>query len=140
MLEVTPQALSNYKKRGRMPTHLVIKFAFKYGLSVDWLLTGRGEVYREGMGGEGVAGMAAEEGEGYGRDIARSMDFIQMTPEEIIYIGKLLKILRSDNGSTATALKCSIDAFLKALDTSSKPSKQQDEEAREESAVYVTGS
>src|SRR3989304_7419895 len=52
VLSVTPQALSNYKKRDRMPSHLVIKFASIYGLSVDWLLTGNA-VYRIAGGGLG---------------------------------------------------------------------------------------
>ena len=45
-LGVTPQALSNYKKRGEMPTDLVLKFAGIYSLSVDWLISGEGEMYK----------------------------------------------------------------------------------------------
>ena len=51
VLGVTPQALSNYKKRGEMPTDLVLRFANIYGLSVDWLISGEGEMYRPGKGG-----------------------------------------------------------------------------------------
>lgn len=37
-LEITPQALSNFKKRGEIPSDLVIQFAVKYKLSVDSLI------------------------------------------------------------------------------------------------------
>src|SRR3990167_2976422 len=40
-LGVTPQALSNYKRRGDFPAGLVIDFAAKHGLSIDWLVTGK---------------------------------------------------------------------------------------------------
>ncbi len=50
VLGVTPQALSNYKKRGRMPTNLIIRFASLYELSVDWLLTGKGGMHLGGRG------------------------------------------------------------------------------------------
>src|SRR3989304_558413 len=45
-LEITPQALSNYKKREEMPTSLVVRFAQIYGLSIDYLITGEGPVLR----------------------------------------------------------------------------------------------
>lgn len=37
-LGITPQAISNYKKRGELPADLVIIFARGYGISVDYLL------------------------------------------------------------------------------------------------------
>ncbi|MBI5902391.1 MAG: hypothetical protein HZB84_02775, partial [Deltaproteobacteria bacterium] len=37
--------------------------------------------------------------------------------DEIIYVGKLLKILRGPNKSTAAAIRYSVDAFLKAAET-----------------------
>ena len=49
VLEVTPQALSNYKKRGEMPTDLVLRFAKLFGLSLDWLIYGEGAMYRPGV-------------------------------------------------------------------------------------------
>lgn len=117
VLGVTPQALSNYKKRGEMPTDLVLRFANIYGLSVDWLISGEGEMYRPGKGGEferkGYM-TAAEETMMYGKEFARAPDFSSLSPDEIIYVGKLLKILRSQNKSTAAAIKYSVDAFLKA--------------------------
>ncbi len=118
-LGVTPQALSNYKKRGEMPTDLVLRFANIYGLSVDWLITGEGEMYKGGRGdGAGKGGYlyAAEESAAYGRDV-RPPDFSALSPDEIIYVGKLLKVLRSANRSTSTAMKYSIDAFLRTSET-----------------------
>jgi len=52
-------------------------------------------------------------------------DFSSLSPDEIIYVGKLLKILRSQNKSTAAAIKYSVDAFLKA---SELPVEQYDTE------------
>jgi hypothetical protein len=113
-LDVTPQALSNYKKRGKIPSHLVIKFAMMHGLSIDWLLTGEGNSYKEGME-EGSAFFNAREDEReYGKKINKSMDFVILTSDEMIYVGKLVRLLRSSNKSTRAALKCSIDAFLKS--------------------------
>ncbi|WP_306534487.1 helix-turn-helix domain-containing protein [Geobacter sp.] len=40
ILEITPQAISNFKKKGKLPSDLVIKFALEHKVSVDWLLTG----------------------------------------------------------------------------------------------------
>ena len=112
VLGVTPQALSNYKKRGEMPTDLVLRFANIYGLSVDWLISGEGEMYKPGKGYL----IAAEEASAYGKEGKefRPPDFASLSPDEIIYVGKLLKILRSSNKSTAAAIKYSVDAFLKA--------------------------
>ncbi len=47
-LGVTPQALSNYKKRGELPTDLVLRFSDIFSLSIDWLIRGEGGVYRLG--------------------------------------------------------------------------------------------
>ena len=121
ILGVTPQALSNYKKRGEMPTDLVLRFAGIYGLSVDWLITGEGDMFNaaiksveEGKGG----GIAAEEGAAYGKppfiSTSRVPDIASLAPDEIIMIGKLLKIMRSPNKSTSAAIKYSIEAILKA--------------------------
>ena len=42
-LGVSPQAVSNYKKRGELPASLVFKFAEIYGVSIDWLINGVAE-------------------------------------------------------------------------------------------------
>lgn len=123
-LGVTPQALSNYKKRGEMPTDLMLKFAGIYGLSVDWLITGEGDINKnvvkrpEGEGKSFVS--VAEESAPYGRDIlgnARTPSIGSLSADEIIYVGKLLKILRGSNKSAIIGLKHFVDAMFKASDT-----------------------
>ncbi len=99
VLGITPQALSNYKKRGGIPTSLLFRFASIYDVSVDWLITG-----------EGAAFKAAERSAGYGDEAA--IDLTGLSPDEIIYIGKLLKVLRRPEKFTAMAVKVSIDAFF----------------------------
>ncbi len=116
VLGVTPQALSNYKKRGRMPTNLVIKFASLYGFSVDWLLTGRGSVKAGRERTVGYVGEAVPYVKEAEEELERTLELTPLNPDEIIYIGKLLKILRKANKSTVTAIKCSIDAFLKSVE------------------------
>ena len=44
-LSITPQALSNYKKRGVMPLKITFLIASKYGMSMDWLLSGQGNPF-----------------------------------------------------------------------------------------------
>ncbi len=112
-LGVTPQALSNYKKRGKIPADLVIKFSELFGLYVDWLLSGEGPKYKPGYGDPEEASAVAtarEEALSYG-NLAK---FAALEPEEIICVGKLLKILRSSDSATASALKWTIDAMLKS--------------------------
>ena len=119
ILGVTPQALSNYKKRKKIPTHLVIKFASIYGLSVDWLLTGEGESQNKdmsGVAGEPALAIAAEHAEPYGRELKKSLDFFKLSADEVIYLGKVLKVFRGSASATATALKHSIDAFYNTKD------------------------
>jgi hypothetical protein len=116
VLSVTPQALSNYKKRGEMPTDLVLKFAKLFGLSVDWLIHGVGEMYRPGAEAS-EKGMkdyvfAAEGTTPYGQQ--QKIDLTILTPDEIIYVGKLLKVLRGPNKSNAAAIKHTVDAFMES--------------------------
>lgn len=47
VLEVTPQAIYKFKKQGRVPADLVVKYAFDAGLSLDWLVYGRGTMMIE---------------------------------------------------------------------------------------------
>ena len=102
-LDITPQALSNYKKRGEMPSNLIIEFSERFGISIDWLVTGSGDVYRR-------TAVAAEEGAQY----SGKSDSID--PEEIIYIGKLLKVIRADDKSHSSAIKNAIDSVLFAME------------------------
>ncbi|MBI5345487.1 MAG: helix-turn-helix domain-containing protein [Deltaproteobacteria bacterium] len=115
ILGITPQALSNYKKRGEMPASLIIKFAGIYGLSVDWLLTGGGGMSRPGKE-DGLEKNVPDRSK-------EVIEFQRITGpdafglDEIIYLSKLLKILRaSDKGITA-GTKCLIDAFAKIIET-----------------------
>ena len=135
VLSVTPQALSNYKKRGEMPTDLVLRFSGIYGLSVDWLITGEGDMYRPGghAAGAETEGLliAAEETAAYGKDREgpkRRLDFGNLSPDEIIYVGKLLKILRGPNKSTSEAIRYTVDAFLK--NSGKKPEQEEEKESK----------
>jgi len=116
VLGVTPQALSNYKKRGEMPTDLVLRFAEIHSLSVDWLISGKGEMYRFGSSPDGYL-MAAEEAMAYGGELSNKgcSFFGTLDPDEIILIGKLLKILRSSDKNLSSALKCTVDTFLQRV-------------------------
>jgi len=93
-LDVTPQALSNYKKRHSMPTDLVVKFAAQHNLSIDWLLTGKGEGPEHGQ-----------------LPLYTRLDLGELTPDEVIYIGKLLKVLRSENKAMSKAARLNLDAL-----------------------------
>jgi hypothetical protein len=141
VLGVTPQALSNYKKRGELPTDLVIRFSNIYGLSVDWLLTGDGDVHKIGyQPPEGDLGLPAfhEEAARYGAvpgiSYTRAPDLATMSPDQIIYVGKLLTILRGSNKDGAEAIKYSIDAFYRAASIKKK-SDDAAEELKKDEAV-----
>jgi len=116
VLGVTPQALSNYKKRGEMPTDLVLRFAEIHSLSVDWLISGKGEMYRFGSGPDDYL-MAAEEARAYGGELSQKgcSVFGTLDPDELILVGKLLKILRSSDKNLSAALKCTVDTFLQKV-------------------------
>ena len=114
-LGVTPQALSNYKKRGRLPAGLIIKFASLYAVSVDWVLTGKGAVYREGGGSAstlfgfvetvGVGSGAAGVGE------VKVTGISELSPEEMVCVGNLMKVLRSGNVAASEAARAMVDAI-----------------------------
>lgn len=104
VLGITPQAFSNYKKRGEIPTSLLFKFASIYDVSVDWLVSGEGMVYR-----------AEESASIYCKGDDVSIDLSALSPDEIIYVGKLLKVLRRPEKSAVSAMKLNIDVFLSAV-------------------------
>lgn len=124
ILEITPQALSNYKKRGKMPTSLIIKFADIYNLSVDWLISGFGNIYKPTAANDAL--IAAEITSEYGKPINEDEAKVlaSFSPEEMVYIGKLLKILRCENQSAITAIECNIDSFLKTISIQKKEENQ----------------
>ncbi len=118
VLGVTPQALSNYKKRGTVPTDLVLKFAKIFGLSVDWLINGTGDIFRAGAeatqaGAKSYIQAAEETGKG-ARPLSANTDIEQLSPDELIYMGKLLKVMRGENSSKAAAIKHTIDALIES--------------------------
>lgn len=91
-LGVTPQALSNYKKRGEMPSKLAIKFAQTYKISVDWLITGQGRCKTN--------------------EKVEAFIINNLSPQEIEYVGKLIKILRErSKGPIIGAMKQTLDAL-----------------------------
>lgn len=108
---VTPQALSSCKKRGEMPSDLVLKFSNIFSLSLDWLLTGEGAMYKGGKAAErqpGGHGASRERGSG----AERVFGFEVTSHEEIQYVNRLLNILRSGSKKDAAAVKRAIDAFF----------------------------
>ncbi len=143
MLGLTPQAMSSYKRRGEISAGLIFKFASICDVSVDWLLTGEGEVFRSaegvrltqevcsialvervasGSGGPGTACLAGGAGTRTRGDEGKKpkgkgsapdpMNAAVLNPDELIYLGKLLKILRCREKKAIPALKANIDAFF----------------------------
>jgi transcriptional regulator with XRE-family HTH domain len=116
-LNVTPQALSNYKKKGRMPAGLMLKFAAIYGLSMDWLLTGSGKMRFENKDRaetrDCAIGMIETAIEGEDEDLLRVRGFSALAPDEMVYVGKLLVVLRAENKPAAAIARSTIDALLK---------------------------
>lgn len=66
-LDITPQALSNFKSKGELPADRIVQFAMKFNLSVDWLLTGKGKMTRsdEPMFSLNGASLVKEDPENY---------------------------------------------------------------------------
>jgi hypothetical protein len=141
MLGLTPQAMSSYKRRGAISAGLIFKFASICDVSVDWLLTGEGTVFRgaegvrltqevcsialvervargsghsvPGGGGGGAPGSGGGGKKPEGQSSAPDpMDAAVLNPDELIYLGKLLKILRCRKKTAVPALKANIDAFF----------------------------
>ena len=50
-LGVSPQALSNYKKRGKLPSSLMLRFADENAVRYDWLIFGSGAPDRTDLTG-----------------------------------------------------------------------------------------
>lgn len=113
---VTPQAITNYKKKGEISARMILRFAEIYGVSVDWLITGEGEMYKSyGVAsGEGPGESGGQQGGAAARLPGGKVDITALEPDEILYIGKLLKVLRGPADFAAPGVKVSIDAFLKA--------------------------
>ncbi|MBI5902940.1 MAG: helix-turn-helix domain-containing protein [Deltaproteobacteria bacterium] len=116
-LGISPQAISNYKRRGEISSGIILKFAKTFGVSVDWLLTGEGEVYQKEYlypkttGGIGAYSTGSEKPKIH--YASEGPFFIER--EEIVCIDKLLKIMRCPQMDAVQAIKLSIDAFYKEL-------------------------
>ena len=115
VLGISPQAVSNYKKKGELPPSLVFKFAEIYNVSIDWLITGDGP--HEGdspnkfvYAGESDGIYSASDKKVCPTDMN---DLMLLNPDEIIYIGRLLKVLRGPE-KFAPAIRVCIDSFIKA--------------------------
>ncbi len=112
---VSPQAISNYKRRGEISPAVILKFAKTFGVSVDWLLTGEGEVCQKEplnpktTGNIGLYFAGSEKSQIHGANEGPA--FIE--PDESVYIGKLLKIMRCPQKDAVQAVKLSIDAFYR---------------------------
>ncbi len=97
-LGVSPQAISNYRKRGAMPASLIIRFSEKFEVSLDWLVKGKGfpcggartDPYREAPD----------------RSICATA-----SPEELVCIGRMLALFRREDRLFAIAVKSAIDVF-----------------------------
>ena len=109
-LGVTPQALSNYKKRGELPTDLVLRFSDIFSLSIDWLIRGEGDIFRADYEPpKDAPGIHP----GHVSTSSNSTDASPLTTEQLICIDKLLKILNDSDDAIVDALKLSIDSFYK---------------------------
>lgn len=98
ILGITPQALSNYKKKGELPSGLVVKFANLTGLSIDWLLTGDGFINKDGS-------------QSVSFEKIKGVKIADLSREEWLYIGKLLKILRGENERSLCAIRYIVDSL-----------------------------
>ncbi len=134
MLGLTPQAMSSYKRKGELSAGLIFKFAGICGVSIDWLLSGKGEIFRSDREARPVQEVCSialvervtggrrgepvdERGKGARREGPRPdpVDTALLNPDELIYTGKLLKILRGSEKAAPPALKANIDAFFLSI-------------------------
>ena len=104
VLGISPQAISNYKKRNDVPANLILKFADIYGAFIDWLLTGQGPIYKK----------ATINNELYPKQNKIFLSSELNNSEEIIYSSKLLKILRQGDEHLIIAMKHTIDTFFQS--------------------------
>ena len=110
---VTPQAISNYRKKQLMPPGIIIKFSNIYKVSIDWLITGKGYAYISDVNTEEKDAAAAERHVSAHR-LPNSLGVMILTPDEMICVGKLLTALRRNDGNMSTEIKTGIDALLNA--------------------------
>lgn len=95
-LGVTPQALSNCKKRGEMPPRLIFRFSKIYGVSVDWLVN-------EGRNADAVCERDEEHTQ-------LSLDSLTaMNGYEREYVNRLLLMLRLNGAPMLNILKLCLE-------------------------------
>jgi len=105
VLGITPQALSNYKKKDKMPISIVLKYSKLYGLSLDWLITGKGEIFHA----KPVSMVEVlEPAPG-----SVKMDFKSLTTEEMVYTTKLLRIFRNAENPLLNSMKFILNSLSK---------------------------
>jgi len=117
-LGVTPQAMSSCKKRDELPSAMIFKFADIFGLSLDWLLTGQGEMYRPNRATEDASAQGGGQGAAAGTQQRppavrpERLGFVLKERDEVEYVKRLLRILQSGDSGSSTAIKSAIDSFL----------------------------
>lgn len=114
-LGITPQAISNYRKKQEMPPGIIIKFANTYNVSIDWLISGKGYAFLSDIGDEANPTTLSPGAEA--PKIPNTLGVMILTPDEMICVGKLLIALRRGSKNTGVEIKTSIDAFLNAPPT-----------------------
>ena len=105
VLGITPQALSNYKKKDKMPVSIVLKYSKIYGLSLDWLITGEGEIFHA-KPVEMVDVLEPAPG-------SIKMDLKSLTADEMVYTSKLLKIFRIAENPLLNSMKYILNSLSK---------------------------
>lgn len=110
MLGISPPQIDHWINRGSLPSaeHLA-NLHNKLYISINWLLTGEGEIFVK----KEAPMMAHEALAEYGYD-----------KEKREYIDKLIKILRTKQDKTVIAIKQNIDAFLDNPDKAKEPVKK----------------
>ena len=103
MLEVTPSYIDRWTNQGILPSaEQLTNIHDKLNININWLLTGEGSKY---IKKEEQVLQVAEELAPYG-----------YSKEEKQYLDRLIKILRTKQDGTVTAIKQNIDAFLTTPD------------------------
>lgn len=92
-LGISPQALFTFKKQSKFPAELLIKYCLMHHLSIDRLLTGEGEMRREGVDrvGEELAIYNKVKGD---PEMEEILSLLLESPQDKGIVIKLLKILK----------------------------------------------
>ena len=109
-LGISPQALSNCKRKESIPTKLVFRFAEKFEVSIDWLIDDKSDELRPRFK------KSLESGKEYLGGKEESVEVSVLLYEESEYVGKLLKILRTCDSDAGRVLKKSIDILGSCTD------------------------